>query len=71
MSIPSAPGMIGTFHLGVKYVMESLFDFPADLSTMFAIILHAYTYVVYTILGAYYFVKKQAHKDIVSKVSIK
>jgi len=68
MSIPSAPGMIGTFHAGVKYVMVDLFAFSVSDANSFAIILHAYGYISYTIIGAIYFMRSQFHKNAISEV---
>jgi len=68
ISIPSAPGMIGTFHAGVKYVMVGLLGFSPDLSNTFAIVLHAYGYIAYTVVGAIYFMKSQFHKNAISEV---
>ena len=61
LSIPSAPGMIGTFHAAVKYTMVDLFAYSASDGNSFAIIMHAYGYILLTSLGAYYFVKSQFH----------
>ena len=72
MSIPSAPGMIGTFHFGVKYVMIDLFStsyaYTVSEATSFAIVLHAYGYISYTLLGAIYFARSQFHKNAISEV---
>ena len=72
MSIPSAPGMIGTFHFGVKYVMVDLFStsyaYTVSEATSFAIVLHAYGYISYTLLGAIYFARSQFHKNAISEV---
>ena len=59
LSIPSAPGMIGTFHAAVKYTMVDLIAFTANEGNSFAILLHAYGYILFTLLGAYYFMKSQ------------
>jgi len=61
LSIPSAPGMIGTFHAMVKYIMVDLFAYSANDGNSFAIILHAYGYILFTTLGAFYFMKSQFH----------
>jgi uncharacterized membrane protein YbhN (UPF0104 family) len=72
MSIPSAPGMIGTFHAGVKYVMIDLFatsyTYTVSEATSFAIVLHAYGYISYTLIGAIYFARSQFHKNAISEV---
>ena len=61
ISIPSAPGMIGTFHAAVKYTMVDLFAYSANDGNSFAILMHAYGYILFTALGAYYFLKSQFH----------
>ena len=61
LSIPSAPGMIGTFHAAVKYTMVDLFAYSANDGNSFAILMHAYGYILLTSLGAYYFMKSQFH----------
>ena len=75
MSIPSAPGMIGTFHLGVKYVMVILFVdsyiFTTSQVASFAIVLHAYGYISYTVIGAIYFVRSQFNINAINEVLIK
>ena len=62
LSLPSAPGMIGTFHAAVKYTMVDLFAYSASDGNSFAILLHAYGYILLTSLGAYYFIKSQFHE---------
>ena len=61
LSIPSAPGMIGTFHAAVKYTMVDLFAFYANDANSFAILMHAYGYILLTLLGAYFFMRSQFH----------
>ena len=61
LSIPSAPGMIGTFHAAVKYTMVDLFAFSANEGNSFAILMHAYGYILFTLLGAYFFMRSQFH----------
>ena len=69
MAIPSAPGMIGTFHAGVKYVMLDQFStYTVSEAVSFAIVLHAYGYISYTFLGAIYFARSQFHKNAISQV---
>jgi uncharacterized protein (TIRG00374 family) len=68
ISIPSAPGMIGTFHFAVKKTMVSMFGFSANDGNSFAILMHAYGYILFTILGAYYFLRSQFHKQAIDEV---
>ena len=68
LSIPSAPGMIGTFHAAVKYTMVELFDKAPNDGNSFAILMHAYGYILFTLLGAYYFLKSQFHEYAIKNV---
>ena len=68
LSIPSAPGMIGTFHAAVKYTMVDLFAFTPNEGNSFAILMHAYGYILLTLLGAYYFIKSQFHEHAINNV---
>ena len=68
LSIPSAPGMIGTFHAAVKYTMVDLFAFTPNEGNSFAILMHAYGYILFTLLGAYYFLKSQFHENAIKNV---
>ncbi|MBC8213912.1 MAG: flippase-like domain-containing protein [Candidatus Marinimicrobia bacterium] len=69
LSIPSAPGMIGTFHLSVKFVLVTMIGkFQAEEGISYAIMLHAYGYITLTIIGAYYFIKNKIHLNVLSDV---
>ena len=68
LAIPSAPGMIGTFHAAVKYSMVDLFGFSSHDGNAFAILLHAYGYILLTLLGAYYFMKNQFRNSTIQTV---
>ena len=68
LSIPSAPGMIGTFHAAVKYTMVELFDKAPNDGNSFAIMMHSYGYILFTLLGAYYFLKSQFHVNAIKNV---
>lgn len=57
MSVPAAPGAIGTHHYATYYVMNSLLDFNSIDSQTFAIVLHAVSYLPLVAIGAYYFFK--------------
>ena len=57
MIIPAAPGMVGTFHASVIIVMTKLLEFSNQEASSFSIILHAYSYITYSIIGGFYFFK--------------
>ena len=68
LAIPSAPGMIGTFHAAVKYTMVDLFGFASHDGNAFAIFMHAYGYILFTLLGAYYLMKNQFRSSAIQTV---
>ena len=51
LSLPSAPGMIGTYHAAVKYTIVDLFGFAPHDGSSFAIFMHAYGFILFTVLG--------------------
>ena len=55
MSIPAAPGAIGTHHFAAYYVMTNMFLFSDIESQSFAIVLHAVSYIPLALCGALYF----------------
>lgn len=59
MSIPSAPGMVGTFHAAVKFTMVQVLDYDPDLANSFSIILHGYGFICLTVIGAFYYIKSE------------
>ena len=59
ISVPSAPGMIGTFHLASKFIMNEVLGYNVDDSNAFTIMLHSYSYITYSLIGAYFFLFNQ------------
>ena len=68
ISIPSAPGMFGTFHLAVKKTVVEMFGITSSIANSFAILMHAYGYILLTVLGAYYLLRNQFHKNAINDV---
>ena len=58
ISVPAAPGYLGTYHAVVIYMMVSVFDMDLAISQSLAIILHAVGFIPFVILGAWYFAKR-------------
>ena len=56
-AVPSTPGTIGTFHLGIQEFMVLFLNYSTDTSQAFAFILHAHSYLFFIIVGSYYFIK--------------
>ncbi len=68
LSIPSAPGMIGTYHAAIKYTIVDLFGFASHVGSSFAIFMHAYGYILFTVLGAYHFMKNQFYNNTIQTI---
>lgn len=68
LSIPSAPGMIGTYHLAVNYAMEGILEFPSEIANPYTIVMHAYGFISLTLVGAYYFMQNQYHSQAFSEI---
>lgn len=56
ISIPSAPGYIGTFHAGVIGMMLYL-GYARDVAQGFSIVLHGVGFVTLTLAGLFYFMR--------------
>ena len=67
MGVPSAPGMVGTYHASVQYVLVNLFGLPSILGNAFSLVMHAYGYILLTFIGLYYFMKSQFELGMISK----
>ena len=68
ITVPAAPGYIGTYHAAIVYLGTTLFAISRPESQAFAVIIHASGYLPFVILGAYYFIKSSIHiSDIKDK----
>jgi len=68
ITVPAAPGYIGTYHAAIVYLGTTLFSIPRPEVQTFAVIMHASGYLPFVILGAYYFIKSSIHiSDIKDK----
>ena len=57
ISVPAAPGYVGTYHAVVIYMMVSVFGMDLSISQSLAIILHAVGFIPFVIVGAWFFAK--------------
>jgi len=65
VSIPAAPGYIGTYHATAVYILTNLFDASLSESQAFAVIIHAVGFIPLVIIGAFYFFHSSIHlKDV-------
>lgn len=61
ISIPAAPGFVGTYHAVAVYVLTSLFGVELTESQAFAVIIHAVGYIPLVLIGAIYFLRSGMH----------
>jgi hypothetical protein len=61
ISIPAAPGYIGTYHAVAVYALTTLFQVQLTEAQAFAVIVHAVGYLPFVILGAFYFFRSSVH----------
>ena len=65
ISVPAAPGYIGTYHAAAVYILTNLFDVGRIDAQAAAIILHAVGTIPIVIIGAWYFLNSSVNiKDI-------
>ncbi len=56
--LPSVPGSIGTFQAAVIFIMtSSLFNYDKSTALSFSIVLHSYSYITYSFIGGYFFLR--------------
>ena len=68
LGVPAAPGMIGTYHAAIKFTIVDLFGLPSAQGNAFALVSHAYGYILLTLIGLYYFMKGQFNIEVISKI---
>ena len=68
LGVPAAPGMIGTYHAAIKFTIVDLFGLSSAQGNAFALVSHAYGYILLTLIGLYYFMKGQFNIEVISKI---
>ena len=68
ISVPAAPGYLGTYHAVVIYIMVSVFDIDLAISQSLAIILHAVGLIPFIIVGAWFFAKSSVQISEIKNV---
>lgn len=63
LSIPAAPGAVGTYH-GAVLAALILFNIDSDAARAFAIVMHLMNYLLYTPIGAWYLMKAGLSLDL-------
>ena len=69
ITVPAAPGYIGTYHAVIVFLGTTLFAISRPEAQAFAVIAHACGYLPFVILGVYYFMKSSfKFSDIKGKI---
>ena len=61
ITVPSAPGFVGTYHAAAVYVLVNLFHIGLTESQAFAVLIHAIGFIPMVCIGFLYFVKSSIH----------
>jgi len=68
-AVPSAPGTIGTYHWAVTFSLVNLIGgYTNEVAINFAIVLHAYSYIMFIVMGSYFFFTSQFHSGAIGKL---
>ena len=57
ISIPAAPGYIGTYHATCVAVLTNIYGISLNASQTFAVLSHAVIFIPFVIIGAIFFLK--------------
>ncbi|MBT3996805.1 MAG: flippase-like domain-containing protein [Candidatus Marinimicrobia bacterium] len=57
ITIPSAPGYVGTYHAAAVYILTNVYEVALTHAQAFAVIIHAIGFFPLLVIGAIYFVK--------------
>lgn len=66
LSIPAAPGYVGTYH-GAVLAALALFSIDSDAARALAVVLHLLNFLIYTPLGAWYLLKAGLSLDLATE----
>lgn len=65
ISVPSAPGYVGTYHAATVYVLVNIFNAGLTESQAFAVLIHAVGFIPLVLIGFIYFLRSSIHfKDV-------
>ncbi len=68
VSVPAAPGYVGTYHAAAVYVLVELFNANLIEAQTFSVIIHAVGFIPLVFIGAVYFIRSGLHlKDMSGK----
>lgn len=61
LSVPAAPGFVGTYHAAVILVLVNIFGLDLATGQAAAVVFHAYGFIPYTIIGASIYFRSHLH----------
>ena len=61
IAVPSAPGVVGTYHAGIILLLVNVFGVEMSQAQAAAVVLHAVGFIPYTVLGAFYYFRSHIH----------
>ena len=68
ITVPSAPGYVGTYHAAAVYVLVNLFNSGLTESQAFAVLIHAVGFIPLVLFGFMYFLRSSIQiRDVQSK----
>ncbi len=70
ISIPSAPGYVGTYHAAAVYVLVNIFHVGVAESQAFSVLIHAIGYIPLVIIGFVYFLQSSIHFKEIKSVEV-
>lgn len=70
ISIPSAPGYVGTYHAAAVYVLVNIFNASVGESQAFSVLIHAIGYIPLVVIGFIYFLQSSIHFKEIKSVNI-
>jgi len=70
ISIPSAPGYVGTYHAAAVYVLVNLFHVELAESRAFSVLIHAIGYIPLVLIGFVYFLRSSIHFKEIQSVEV-
>ncbi|MFQ6676756.1 MAG: lysylphosphatidylglycerol synthase transmembrane domain-containing protein [Fidelibacterota bacterium] len=70
ISIPSAPGYVGTYHAAAVYVLVNIYNASIGESQAFSVLIHAIGYIPLVLIGFIYFLQSSIHFKEIKSVNI-
>jgi len=70
ISIPSAPGFVGTYHAAAVYVLINFFNKGLAESQAFSVIIHAIGFIPLVCIGFIFFIQSSIHFSEIKSIDV-